>query len=63
MSERQLLGEAVISEVDLLELLNIEKPTLDTLRLRKGLPYIRLTDRARVYLTDDILEWLKLGYF
>jgi hypothetical protein len=29
------------------------------LRLEKGLPYVRLTAKARVYLAEDILNWLK----
>jgi hypothetical protein len=53
------LRNQVISEVDLLELLNVEQQTLDNLRRNKGLPYIRLSSKARVYLTEDVLGWLK----
>jgi len=58
-NQKTLLRDQVLSEVDLLELLNVEQPTLNTLRLEKGLPYIRLTTKCRVYLADDILGWLK----
>jgi hypothetical protein len=42
-----------------LELLNVEQPALNKLRREEGLPYIRLSRTARVYLTDDVLGWLK----
>jgi len=57
--EQQTLRDQVLSEVDLLELLNIEKVTLDGLRLQKALPCVRLTTKCRVYLAEDILDWLK----
>ena len=53
------LRNQVISEVDLLELLNVEQPTLDRLRLEKGLSYIRLSRNARVYLVDEVVGWLR----
>ena len=53
------IREQVLSEVDLLELLNIEVGTLDMLRREKGLPYIRLNRRNRVYLAVDVLGWLE----
>lgn len=59
MSENQSLNGVVLSEVDLLELLNIEKPTLDVLRREKEFPYVRLTITSRVYLAEDVLAWLK----
>lgn len=59
MEDNQKLKDLVLSEVDLLELLNIEKRTLDTLRLEKGLPFIRLSSKCRVYLAEQVLDWLK----
>ncbi len=53
------LSEQVISEVDLLETLNIERSQLDVLRLQKGLPYVRLNSRNRVYLLEEVVGWLK----
>ena len=57
MAER--LKDQVISEVDLLEALNIEKRTLDKLRLEKGLPFIRLSPKSRVYLVDKVVAYLR----
>ena len=59
MEESQSLKEAVMSEVDLLELLNVEQHVLDNLRREKGFPFIRFTTKHRVYLASEVLEWLK----
>ena len=59
MALNQRLSELVISEVDLLETLNIEFKQLNVLRLQKGLPYIRLNSRTRVYLVEETVAWLK----
>ena len=53
------LEHLVYSEQALLEVLGIEKRVLDGLRLDKGLPFIRLNDRNRVYLADGVLDWLR----
>ena len=57
--ETQYLNEAVYSEEDILELLGINRGTLDTLRLEKGFPCFRLTRVKRVYLAKDVLNWLE----
>ncbi len=59
MQEPQRLEEAVLSEADLLELLGIDKGTLDDLRREKSFPVVRLTTRTRVYLAKDVLGWLE----
>lgn len=60
MSENQGgLENQIISEVDLLQKLNVPKRTLDDLRTEAGFPYVRLTKRDRVYLVFDVVEWLK----
>ena len=60
MEENKLpLENLVYSEPAMLELLGIGRETLDTLRLEKGLPFVRLTSRARIYLADEVLGWLK----
>jgi len=60
MEELKLaLEEVVYSEAAILELLGIDKNTLDDLRREKGFPAVRLTTRARVYLADEVLAWLK----
>ena len=53
------LSQEVLSEVDLLELLNIDKVTLDALRREKEFPYARLNLRNRVYISSDVLLWLQ----
>ncbi len=59
MPEQLRLRDQVLSEVDLMELLNIEQSVLDNLRLERGFPYVRLNVKRRVYLTDEVLGWLK----
>ena len=53
------LEQLVYSEAAILELLGIGKETLDDLRREKGFPFVRLTTRARVYLANEVLDWLK----
>jgi predicted DNA-binding transcriptional regulator AlpA len=55
----QKLSDQVLSEVEILEKLNVEQPTLDRLRREKSFPYIRLNVKSRVYLASDVLDWLK----
>jgi len=51
--------QQIISEEELLKLLNISKKTLAFLRNKKGFPYIELTRYERVYFEDDVCKWLK----
>jgi predicted DNA-binding transcriptional regulator AlpA len=53
------LEHTVYSEVVMLEVLGVDKGTLDDLRRERGFPFVRLTARARVYLADEVLDWLK----
>ena len=59
MQQQSSLRDQVLSEVDLLELLNVEQQTLDRLRRERGFPYIRLNAKCRGYLGDEVLDWLK----
>ena len=60
MEELKLpLEQLVYSEAAMLELLGIDKETLDDLRREKDFPFVRLTARSRVYLADAVLGWLK----
>ena len=60
MEESRLpLEHLVYSEAAMLELLGIEKETLDDLRRERGFPAVRLTARARVYMAHEVLAWLK----
>ena len=56
---KMALEYLVYSEAAALELLGIDKKTLDDLRREKGFPFLRLTTRSRVYLVDEVLTWLK----
>jgi len=51
--------QEIVSEEELLKLLNISKKTLAYLRNKRGLPYIELTRYERVYYEGDVVEWLK----
>ena len=51
-------NDLILSEVELLEKFNIEQPSLDRLRREKEFPYFRLNVKCRVYLTDDVMDWL-----
>ena len=53
------LSQQVVSELDLLQTLNIGRSTLDALRREKHFPYVRLSLTARVYLIDSVVAWLK----
>ena len=53
------LENHVYSEQAMVELLGIDKKTLDDLRREKEFPAVRLTTRSRVYLADEVLAWLK----
>ena len=53
------INQEVLSEVALLELLNVDRRTLDKLRREENLPYIRLDKFYRVYLSEEVLDWLQ----
>lgn len=53
------LEHEVYTEADLLTALGVERPILDRLRLAESFPYVRLGVRNRVYLTGQVLEWLR----
>ena len=56
---QRIIHQEVLSEVTLLELLNVDKRTLDKLRREENLPYIRLDKFYRVYLAEEVLDWLR----
>ena len=59
MAINQKLSELIVSEVDLLETLNIDLAQLSVLRLQKGLPYIRINSRNRAYLVNEVVDFLR----
>ena len=52
------LEDLVYSEAAMLELLGIQKRTLDYLRLEKGFPFVRLALTCRVYRAADVMAWI-----
>ena len=60
--EQQLdLEKELWTEAQLIELLGITRDQLDNLRRDKGLPFVSLGQRTRVYLASEIFAWLKNG--
>ena len=57
MSEQMLSG--MVTEAEMLKLLNIKPSELTNLRLVKGLPFVKISTRSRVYIEEDVLNWLK----
>lgn len=53
------LEQEIYSEEAILELLGITKKQLDYLRLEKDFPTVYLGKRVRVYLADQVLEYVK----
>lgn len=49
----------MITEEELLKLMALKPSELAYLRHEKGLPYVKLSIRRRVYLEDDLMEWFK----
>lgn len=49
----------MITEMELEKLMNLKPSELSYLRNAKGLPYVKLSVRKRVYLEDDLMEWFK----
>lgn len=54
------LLQGMLTEAEMLKLLNIKPSELTNLRLAKGLPFVKISTRSRVYLEDDVLNWLKI---
>jgi len=48
----------VITEETLSDLLGLKKDQLNRLRQYEGLPFIRINHAKRVYLEQDVMEWL-----
>ena len=51
--------QGMITEEELLKLLNLKPSELSYLRNEKGLPYVKLSIRKRVYLESDLMEWFR----
>lgn len=42
-----------------MKVLGLTKNELNGLRIDKGLPYVRLNMRRRLYLEEDLVQWFK----
>ena len=51
--------KGMITEEELLKLMSLKPSELSYLRREKGLPFVKLTVRTRVYLEDDLMKWFK----
>ena len=49
----------MITETELEKLMELKKSELAYLRNVKGLPYVKLSVRRRVYLEDDLMTWFR----
>ena len=50
--------EDVLTEKEVLDLLQIKKAGLSRLRIKQKLPFCNLTKYNRIYLVSDILDFL-----
>ncbi len=57
MSEMVLKG--MITEPELLKLMNLKPTELKYLRAEKGMPYVLLAKGKRVYLEEDLMAWFR----
>ena len=49
----------VLTEKDLCELLGMNKNQIGNLRRAKSLPFIKITDRSRLYFESDLIEFFR----
>jgi len=50
--------QEIINEKELTDLLGLKKGNLREL-CKKGLPFVQLSKGHRVYLVNDVIEWLE----
>ena len=48
----------IITETELLGLLGMKKAALDDLRYKQKLPFCKLTNKVRIYLVQDVLDFI-----
>jgi len=56
MTEKKTL-DAFVTEPELLEWLRIKKVNLDYIRRQKGLPFVEVTQKIRLYRIADLAEF------
>ena len=55
--------QGVITEQEMLKLMNLKPSELAYLRREKGLPYVKLSTKVRVYLEEDLMDCFKKNRF
>ncbi len=51
--------DEIMTEKELLDLLGIKRAMLDNLRLSKQFPFCKVSDRTRIYLVRDVVDYIK----
>ena len=59
MEQTNATLQNVLTEKDLCELLGMTKDQIGDLRRGKHLPFIKLTNRTRLYFEHDLIEFFK----
>lgn len=59
MSQETVTLQNVLTEKDLCELLGMTKEQVGDLRNKKGLPFIKVNERNRLYFENDIIDFFR----
>ena len=51
--------DEIMTEKELLDLLGIKRAMLDNLRLNKKFPFCKVSERTRIYLVGDVVDYIK----
>lgn len=51
--------EGMVTESELLKMMELKPSELRYLRQEKGMPFVRLSSRRRVYLEKDLMDWFQ----
>ncbi|GAI05757.1 unnamed protein product [marine sediment metagenome] len=57
--DNQTLEQQIWNEQAIMELLGVSRKQLDYLRLKKDFPCVRLGQRTRIYLANEVLDFIK----
>lgn len=55
----KIILQGMLTEAEMLKLLNIKPSELSNLRLAKELPFVKISSRSRVYIEKSVLRWLE----
>ena len=57
--ETDVTPQNVLTEKDICELLGMNKDQVANLRTQKGLPFIKVNDRNRLYFENDVIDFFR----